>query len=112
MILSKYKTIFRLVLAILFNNYVIFFQSCSKTFSTNAIEKILDVENKEIVKKILCDALNTIKNVCTADLATCFSAEDIEMMNESMISTFLKSIAGGIVDEQDLDDCITYIFYT
>ena len=94
-ILSKYRTTFRRVLAVLFNNYVIFFQSCSQTSSTNAYEKILDVENKEIVKKILCDSLNTIRNVCKVNLATCFSAEDIEIMNESnlkQMKTFLIRI--------------------
>ena len=77
--------------------------------------KILDVENKEIVKKILCDSLNTIRNVCTTDLATCFGAEDIEMINESFLKSmkaFLIRFAIVKVDEQDLDDCITYIFYT
>jgi len=82
---------------------------CSQTSATNAYEKILDVENKEIVKKILCNSFNTIRNVCTADLATCFGAEDIEIMNESILKemkTFLIRIARGKVDENDLDDCI------
>jgi len=83
------------------------FNSCSHTSATNAYEKISDVENKEIVKKILCDSLNTIRNVCTADLATCLGAEDIEMMNASIqMKTFLIRMGNGKVDEQDLDDCI------
>merc|ERR1712179_677080 len=75
---------------------------CSQTSATNAYEKILDVESKEIVKKILCNSFNTIRNVCTADLATCFGAEDIEIMNESILKemkTFLIRIARGKVDE-------------
>jgi len=86
------------------------FQSCSQTSSTEAYQKILDVENKEIVKKILCDALNTITNVCRADLATCFSDEDIEIMNESnlkQMKTFLVRIARGKVDENALEFCDT-----
>jgi len=87
------------------------FQSCSQTSSTEAYQKILDVENEEIVKKILCDALNTIRNVCRADLATCFSTEDIEIMNESnlkQMKTFLIRIARGKVDEKDLEECGTH----
>jgi len=84
------------------------FQSCSQTSSTMAYRKILDVENEEKVKKILCDTLNTIKNVCIADLATCFSAEDIKIMNESnleQMKTFLVRIARGKVDEKALEEC-------
>ena len=60
------------------------------------------------MKKILCDALNTITNVCRKDLATCFSAEDIEIMNKSnlkQMKTFLIRIARGKIDEEDLEDC-------
>ena len=60
------------------------------------------------MKKILCDALDTITNVCRKDLATCFSAEDIEIMNESnlkQMKTFLIRIARGKIDEDDLEDC-------
>ena len=46
-----------------------------------------------------------------ADLATCFSAEDIEIMNESnlkQMKTFLIRIARGKVDENALEDCATH----
>ena len=61
-----------------------------------------------MVKKILCDTLETIKNDCRVDLETCFSAGDIEIMNESNVKQmkpFLVRIARGKVDEKALEDC-------
>ena len=68
----------------------------------------MDVEEEVMVKKILCDTLETIKNDCRVDLETCFSAGDIEIMNESNVKQmkpFLVRIARGKVDEKALEDC-------
>lgn len=84
------------------------FQACSQASSTQAYQKIMDVEEEVMVKKILCDTLETIKNDCRVDLETCFSAGDIEIMNESNVKQmkpFLVRIARGKVDEKALEDC-------
>ena len=84
-------------------------QSCSHSFSTEAYQKIRDVQDKDVVKNVLCDTLNVIDTVCREDLEECFSDDDIVMMTLSHMKEmkkFLVRIARGKVDREALEHCV------
>ena len=76
--------------------------------STEAYQKIRDVQEENDVKNILCDTLNIIDTVCREDLEECFSDDDIVMMAVSHMKEmkkFLVRIARGKVYVETLEHC-------
>ena len=83
-------------------------QSCSHSSSTEAYQKLRDIQEENVVKNILCDTLNVIDTVCREDLEECFSDDDIVMMTVSHMKEmkkFLVRIARGKVDGEALERC-------
>jgi hypothetical protein len=83
-------------------------QSCSHSASTEAYQKIRDVQDENAVKKILCATLTIIETDCREDLEDCFSDDDIVMMTVSHMKEmkkFLVRIARGKVDGEALEHC-------
>jgi len=88
------------------------FQSCSHSSSTEAYQKIRDVQEEKQIKTVLCHTLNVIENVCKADLEDCFSDEDIQMITSSHLTEmkkFLVRITRGKVEKEALDDCNNFV---
>ena len=84
--------------------------SCSHSSSTEAYQKIRDVQQENVVKNILCDTLNIIDTECREDLDGCYSDDDIVMMTVSPMKEmkkFLVMIARGKVVGEALERCET-----
>jgi len=84
------------------------FQSCSHSSSTLAYQKIMDVQEENLITDILCDTLRNIASVCSKDLEKCFSNEDLVMMTTSHLKEmkkFLVRITRGKVEKEALEAC-------
>lgn len=67
--------------------------------------KIRDDQEENVVRKILCETLNTIDTVCREDLEECFSDDDIFMMTVNHMKEmkkFLVRVPRGKVDREAL----------
>merc|ERR1719154_190197 len=84
------------------------FQMCSHAESTEAYENILDLEDSDKIRNILCNTLGRIGSVCRQKLEECFSSEDLVRMTRNHLvemEKFLVSFAGGEIGEEDLKGC-------
>jgi len=84
------------------------FQTCSHTQSTAAYNLILNTEEQEKVRSILCSTLDSIAKDCPKELQECFSAEDLHRTTENHLKEmkkFLLSFAEGKIDEDELVGC-------
>jgi len=84
------------------------FQSCSHDATISAHQQIRDVTDDKVMKKILCDTLNTIGTVCKAHLQECFNEDDVIMMTESHVKEmkkFLVQLTRGRIEVGELEYC-------
>jgi len=84
------------------------FQTCSHAESTKAYDKIIEIDDSEKIKTILCDTLGRIGSVCTKELEECFSTEDLARTTKSHLlemQKFLVSFAEGKISEDELVGC-------
>merc|ERR1712130_663087 len=84
------------------------FQTCSHTESTRAYDRILDMEDGEEVRSVLCSTLNRIGSVCPRELEECFSPEDLARTTKNHLKEmrkFLLSFAEGKISEAALTGC-------
>jgi len=84
------------------------FQTCSHTQSTAAYNLILNTEEQEKIRRILCSTLDTIAKDCPKELQECFSPEDLHRTTENHLkemTKFLLSFAEGEIDEDALVGC-------
>ena len=71
-------------------------------------EKIQNVNNKSLLKNILCESVRHIETNCTEGLEICFNSDQLENMKTNYIKEmkkFLTRISGGKLDERDLNTC-------
>ena len=83
-------------------------QTCSHTQSTAAYNLVLDTEEQEKIRRILCSTLDTIAKECPKELQECFSPEDLHRTTENHLkemTKFLLSFAEGEIDEDALVGC-------
>ena len=84
------------------------FQTCSHTESTKAYDKLMEIDDSEKIKTILCDTLGRIGSVCTKELEECFSTEDLLRTTKSHLlemQKFLVSFVEGKISEDELTGC-------
>jgi len=84
------------------------FQTCSHAESTKAYDNIIEMDDSEKIKTILCDTLGRIGLVCTKELEECFSTEDLARTTKSHLlemKKFLVSFAEGKISEDELAGC-------
>ena len=87
---------------------VLTLQTCSHTESTRAYDRILDMEDGEEVRSVLCSTLNRIGSVCPKELEECFSPEDLARTTKNHLKEmrkFLLSFAQGKISEDALTGC-------
>ena len=84
------------------------FQTCSHTESTKAYDNIMEIDDSEKIKTILCDTLGRIGSVCTKELEECFSTEDLVRTTKSHLlemQKFLVSFAEEKISQDELNGC-------
>jgi len=87
------------------------FQACSHSSSTQAYQKIMDVNEKNLITNTLCDTLENVSTVRRKHIEECFSDDDLVMMTENHLKemkTFLIRITRGKMEMKDLEDCESY----
>ena len=77
-------------------------QSCSHSSSTEAYQKIREVQEANVVKNILCDTLNIIDTVCRDDLEKCL-IDDVIYCDDCEPCEVDEEVFSSIDDQNNQD---------